>query len=68
MEYICLIGQPKLTSAMQACFQGFVQNIFASIPVEVISNVEDRFLKISVHFQISYLENEVGDPHLFLHF
>ena len=28
---------------------------------------EGRFLKISVHFQISYLQKEVGDPHLFLH-
>ena len=48
-------------------WQCFVHNIFAPIAEEVVSNDEDRFLKLSVHFQISYLQNEVGDPHLFLH-
>ena len=47
---------------MQACFQSFVHNIFAPTAAEAVSNDEERFLKISVHFQISYLQNEVGDP------
>ena len=34
----------------------------------VVLNAEDRFLKISAHFQISYPENKVGDPYLFFHF
>ena len=42
--------------------------MFAPTAAEVVSNDEDRFLKISVHFQVSYLQNEVGDPQLFLHF
>ena len=49
-------------------FSWFVRNIFAPTAAEVESNDEDRFLKISGHFQISYLQNEVGDPHLLLHF
>ena len=47
---------------------GFVHNIFVLNSLEVVSNDEDQFLKISVHFQLSYLQNEVGDPYLFLHF
>ena len=50
---------------MQPCFQWFVHNFFAPTAAEVVSNDEDRFLKISVHFQIPYLQNEVGDPHLY---
>ena len=53
---------------MQACFQWFVHNIFAPKAAEVVLNDKDRILKISVHFQISYIQNDVGDPHLFLHF
>ena len=53
---------------MQACFQWFIHNMFAPKAAEVVSNDEDQFLNISVHFQLSYLLNEGGDPHLFLHF
>ena len=47
---------------MQACFQRFVHNICAPTAAEVASNDEVRYLKISVHFQILYLQNEFGDP------
>ena len=30
--------------------------------MKVVSNDEDQFPKIGVHFQIAYLQNEVGDP------
>ena len=55
---------------MQARFQWFVHNIFAPTSTEVVSNDKDQSLKMSMHFQIhvSYLQNEVGEPHLFLHF
>ena len=53
---------------MQACFQWFVHNIFAPAAAEVVSIDKDRFLKASVHFQISYLQNKLGDPHLFVNF
>ena len=58
----------KINFGNERLFPVIRSEYFASIAVEVISNAEDRFLKISVHFQISYLENEVGEPHLFLHF
>ena len=41
---------------------------FASTTGEVISSDVDRFLKISANLQMSYLRNEVGDSHFFLHF
>ena len=50
---------------MEVCLQRFVYKNVASTTGEVISSDEDRLLKISANLQMSYLRNEVGDPHFF---
>ena len=53
---------------MEVFFQDSIIIFLYWIAFEVVLNHGDQFLKISVYFQLSYLENEVGDPYLFLHF
>ena len=36
--------------------------MFRQRDIGAISSKEDRFFKIRMAFQISYLQNEVGDP------
>ena len=47
--------------------QRIIFNIF-QLASEAMSSYESRFVKIGVVFHALYVENEVGDPPVFLHF
>jgi len=42
-------------------------NIFQPTTTEAMSSYEGRLVKIWVVFHTLYLENEIGDPPIFLH-